>query len=182
MSGMIAVVAGAQFAVTVVFAPTHGLLGKGFNNLRLRLRIAREDILSRLYRMEESQTSAAKEPVTLTRTQCRQLAGGGFLGWLSLSAMRRNGQVVPAGDDHIQLTATGRSEGRSLLRSHRLWESYISKHFDLDADHLHEPAHRVEHYIGPKLQEQIEEELDASSVDPHGKQIPPAENASKQGE
>ena len=182
MSGMIAVVAGAQFAVTVVFAPTHGLLGKGFNNLRLRLRIAREDILSRLYRMEESQTSAAKEPVTLTRTQCRQLAGGGFLGWLSLSAMRRNGQVVPAGDDHIQLTATGRSEGRSLLHSHRLWESYISKHFDLDADHLHEPAHRVEHYIGPKLQEQIEEELDASSVDPHGKQIPPAENASKQGE
>lgn len=175
VSGMVAVAAGLQFAIAVFFAPSHGLLGKGYNNLQLRLRIVREDILSRLYRMEESSSATVREPITLTRRQCHQLAGGGLLGWLSLLVMRRNGQVLPAGDGHIQLTEAGRKQGRSLLRSHRLWESYISKHFDLDADHLHEPAHRVEHYIGPKLQEQIADELDVSEVDPHGKQIPPAE-------
>lgn len=178
-SGMIAVAAGLQFAIAVFFAPSHGLLGRGYNTLQLRLRIIREDILSRLYRMEESQKPTVREPVTLTRQQCHHLAGGGFLGWLSLVLMHRNGHVVAAGDKHIQLTNVGRAEGRSLLRSHRLWESYISKHFDLDTDHLHEPAHRVEHYIGPKLQDQLAEELDTSSVDPHGKQIPPAESTPK---
>ena len=177
-AGMIAVAAGVQFTIAVIFAPQHGLLGRGYNNLRLRIRIIREDILSRLYRMEESRT-ASREPITLTRTQCHQLAGGSLLARLSLRAMQNAGQVVPAGDGHIQLTDEGRREGRSLLRSHRLWESYISKHFDLDDDHLHEPAHRVEHYIGPKLQDQLAEELDTSSVDPHGRQIPPAENGSK---
>ncbi|MFK7821394.1 MAG: metal ABC transporter permease [Planctomycetaceae bacterium] len=177
-AGMIAVAAGVQFTVAVFFAPQHGLLGRGYNNLRLRLRIVREDILSRLYRMEETKP-ASREPVTLTRTQCIQLAGGSLLARMSLSAMQRAGQVVPAGDGHIQLTDEGRREGRSLLRSHRLWESYISKHFDLDDDHLHEPAHRVEHYIGPKLQNQLAEELDTSSVDPHGREIPPPENGSE---
>ena len=178
VSGMIAVAAGVQFAIAVTFAPSHGVLGKGWNNLRLRLRIVREDILSRLYRMEESQNQS-REPVTLSRAQCNQLAGGNTLAWISLMLMRRHGQLAAAGGDHVQLTDVGRKEGRSLLRSHRLWESYMSKHFELDEDHLHEPAHRVEHYIGPKLQQEIEKELDTSTVDPHGKHIPPAEGSEK---
>lgn len=177
VSGMVAVVAGVQFLLAVFLSPHHGLIGRALNNLGLRLRIIREDILSRLYRMEESlRTSRPRETATLTHEQCAQMAGGRALGWLALAMLRRRSHVVPAGDGHIQLTTDGRREGRSLLRAHRLWESYMNEHFELDADHLHEPAHRVEHYIGPKLQERLEESLSETAVDPHGKEIPPAES------
>ena len=88
---------------------------------------------------------------------------------------RYRGHVVTTDGGRLQLTDSGRSTGRSLLRSHRLWESYISKHFELDNDHLHDPAERIEHYIGPELQDQLERELHAPDFDPQGKPIPRAE-------
>ena len=68
----------------------------------------------------------------------------------------------------------GRSSARSLVRAHRLWESYLDTHFDLPRDHLHEAAERMEHYLGEKLQEELAAELADRQVDPHGKVIPPA--------
>jgi Mn-dependent DtxR family transcriptional regulator len=61
-----------------------------------------------------------------------------------------------------------------LVRGHRLWESYLGEHFALPLDHLHEPAERLEHFLGPQLQEQLAEELAEPGRDPHGRAIPPA--------
>jgi Mn-dependent DtxR family transcriptional regulator len=59
-----------------------------------------------------------------------------------------------------------------LVRSHRLWESYLVKHLGLPLDHVHDPAHRVEHYIDESIQKQIAAELEPSAQDPHGREIP----------
>ena len=48
----------------------------------------------------------------------------------------------------------------------------MQKHFALPDDHLHETAHRIEHYIDPSLQWALSSELDAPATDPHGKVIP----------
>jgi Mn-dependent DtxR family transcriptional regulator len=72
----------------------------------------------------------------------------------------------------IRLTSKGRDVARSLVRSHRLWEAYLVQHFDLPLDHLHEPAERVEHFIGPALQEKLSAELSHPASDPHGRPIP----------
>jgi Mn-dependent DtxR family transcriptional regulator len=61
-----------------------------------------------------------------------------------------------------------------LVRGHRLWESYLGEHFALPLDHLHEPAERLEHFLGPRLQEQLAESLTEPARDPHGREIPPA--------
>ena len=66
----------------------------------------------------------------------------------------------------------GRAAARGLVRSHRLWESYVAKHFGLPADHLHLPAARVEHYISGPLREAIARDLHDTSRDPHGHPIP----------
>ena len=47
------------------------------------------------------------------------------------------------------------------------------QHFQLPLDHLHEPASRVEHYLGAGLQEQLDADLDRPGLDPHGRTIPP---------
>ncbi|MCL4109046.1 UNVERIFIED_CONTAM: hypothetical protein GTU68_032169 [Idotea baltica] len=173
-AGMMAVVAGLQFVLAVFFAPQYGLVSKLRNKAQLALRVVSEDVLAMLYRAEESAREVA-ERSGATFHQCVRWGGGGVYGWLSVYLLRYRGHVAATANGRLQLTESGRSTGRSLLRSHRLWESYISKHFELDNDHLHDPAERIEHYIGPELQDQLERELQTPDFDPQGKPIPRAE-------
>ncbi|MGH7135445.1 MAG: iron dependent repressor, metal binding and dimerization domain protein [Pirellulales bacterium] len=55
-----------------------------------------------------------------------------------------------------------------------MWEAFLGENFELPLDHLHEPAERLEHYLGPALVEQLASELHEPGRDPHGKAIPGA--------
>ena len=48
----------------------------------------------------------------------------------------------------------------------------MAKHFPLASDHLHETAHRVEHFLDGEMRDEIESELDDHTEDPHGRSIP----------
>ena len=72
----------------------------------------------------------------------------------------------------MRLTSSGRTKARQLVRSHRLWESYLQKHFALPSDHLHAPAHRAEHYIDEGIRAELTTELESPHHDPHGQEIP----------
>jgi manganese/zinc/iron transport system permease protein len=74
-----------------------------------------------------------------------------------------------------RLTDQGRTRAGQLVRSHRLWESYVAKHFDLPEDHLHAVAERAEHFIDPAMREELAAELQAPGEDPHGRTIPDEE-------
>jgi manganese/zinc/iron transport system permease protein len=165
-AGMIATVAGVQFTLALLFAPRHGLVQRLARRWRLALRIAREEILGVLYRGEEiGQTDIA---VVL-----REHSLPGWLVGLAYLDLRRRGWIVPVADERWRLTDLGRREGESIVRAHRLWEAFLDKNFELPLDHLHAPASRVEHFIGPELQTELAAQL-PEPVDPHGKQIPKA--------
>jgi len=91
---------------------------------------------------------------------------------LARSRLLHGGEVRPAADGGLALTDRGRQTAESLVRSHRLWEAYLVQNFQLPLDHLHEPAERIEHFIGPELQQQLAESLPKTVVDPHGRKIP----------
>ncbi|MFO1022084.1 MAG: metal ABC transporter permease [Planctomycetales bacterium] len=168
VAGMMSVVAGLQFLLALVFAPRYGLISRTWHNLSLSFRIIAEDVIAALFRAEEE----APQSAGLKIADCFRLAGGGWGPWLLLPLLKYRGLVLAAPQGRLQLTEKGRTRARSLVRSHRLWEAFMEKHFDLPADHLHAPASRVEHYIGPELQDKLKEELRGPDVDPHGRQIP----------
>ena len=159
IAGMMAVAAGLQFTLAVILAPRHGLLGKAWRRFRLAVRIACEDTLAVLYRREENAAAPAPLP-------------GGLRGVMARSVLRRR-KLLVTGAQRLLLTDLGRKEAIFLVRSHRLWESYAGQHLSLPLDHLHDPAERMEHYIGPTFQEELAAELQQPAVDPHGKAIPP---------
>lgn len=178
VAGMMAVVLGLEFALAVCFAPRHGLASRAWRRLSLSVRIVSEDVIAVVYRAEERQLGASPGAVSaqisgVSRSVCSQAAGGGWIAWLALRRLRWKGSVEYAAEGLVRLTDQGRQAAQSLVRSHRLWEAYLGEHFELPLDHLHEPAERVEHYIGPKLQERLAHELARPGVDPHGKEIPP---------
>jgi ABC-type Mn2+/Zn2+ transport system permease subunit len=173
VAGMMAVAAGGQFGLAVLFAPKHGLLSKAFDSFGLSLRIVSEDLLAMLYRAEEL-SAKTSEPERLSWMQCAVALGGGPAAWLAVPAAWRRRQIGIVGPLDIELTERGRHSARSLVRSHRLWEAFLVEYFELPLDHLHAPAERVEHYIGPQLQEKLAEAVHAAGVDPHGRAIPPS--------
>jgi manganese/zinc/iron transport system permease protein len=161
-SGMQAVATGILFVVAMLLGPRHGLVVRIIHRLRLALRIAAEDILGALYREDETAPGTARFLATGKRPATYRTAA-----W----NLRRKGFVGGTASEPF-LTDKGRIAARQLVRAHRLWESYMERHFDVPGDHLHEAAHRVEHFLDPELRDQLARELDSPETDPHGRDIP----------
>jgi manganese/zinc/iron transport system permease protein len=160
------VTAAGLYGLAVLFSPKYGLVGSLLQNLQTSLRVVREDLLAMLYRVEE-----LGSPRRLAMADAQRAVGGGMLARWGLRGLVRDGRVQSAGQE-LELTNRGRDDAKQLVRSHRLWENYLVQFLGLPLDHVHEPAHRVEHFIGPAMQDQLREELAARDVDPHGREIP----------
>ncbi len=72
----------------------------------------------------------------------------------------------------IILSDKGRLAAREVIRKHRLWEIYLSKYFQLDADHLHDDAEGIEHVITPEIEKELIRLLERPETDPHQSKIP----------
>lgn len=174
VAGMISVVAGAQFALAVVASPRHGIVAKLATRLLLGFRIAREDQLADLFREEERPTLDSTLPAARSAAPREGHAGTTILTRLAALSLLRGGLVSRGGSKtgRLMLTPQGRVLATSVVRSHRLWETYLAQNVPLPLDHLHEASHRLEHFISPDLQTRIATEL-ARDADPHGRRIPP---------
>ena len=169
-AGQTAVVGGFLLILTILLSPKKGLLGRAIRTVRLRIRICAEDVLAGLYRLQE-RSSTPDEVAQVTISECRNLAGGGLLSRPAIRWLQGR-KLLEQNGSRIALSEDGAMYGRSLVKSHRLWEAYLLENFDLPPDHLHDPAEAMEHFIGPGMQQQIREELHAPEEDPHGRVIP----------
>ncbi len=169
-AGMMAVTAFGGFLLALVASPRHGIARAWLDRLRLSLRIAREDLLGGLYRREEAIAAGVTKGEARSRPHDKTKQPGWFQ-WIARRSLihQRLIQAGPAGD---ALTEPGAVAARNLVRSHRLWELYMARHFALPHDHLHATAEQVEHFLGPELQAELAAELDQPTTDPHGKSIP----------
>lgn len=72
----------------------------------------------------------------------------------------------------IVLTAEGKRNAISVLRKHRLWETFLYKIFEFSWDEIHEVAEQLEHIQSTKLIDKLDKFLDYPEFDPHGDPIP----------
>ena len=135
----------------------------------MSFRILCEDILGLLYRVDEIQPAPAGSfgPDELARI----MPDKSNLIRLAIRSLRRADRISQSGRA-LSLTDHGREEARKLVRSHRLWESYLFKHLQLPADHVHATAERLEHITNKTIQDELGEGSGLPSHDPHGKKIP----------
>ncbi|NOZ39978.1 MAG: iron ABC transporter [Planctomycetes bacterium] len=168
IAGMMTVAAGLLYALAVFFSPRYGICSTVYRNVRMSLRVLREDLLAMLYRVEELDAAHEKR---LTRAEASEAVGGGWLVRWGMRELLQDGRILLAGDQ-LQLTEKGRDAARQLVRSHRLWETYLVQHLGMPLDHVHEPAHRVEHFIDERLRQELASEIDNEGQDPHGRAIP----------
>ena len=167
-ASMMATVAGLMFAAVMLLAPRHGVLSKVYHRLVLSLRIIMEDALGLLYRLEELRPAATSHAPALLR---QALGVGPIASRLAFARLANRGHVTRGAGGYL-LTDAGRRLAANLVRTHRLWETYLSQHLVVPTDHLHAPAERLEHITSPGMQQQLAAASDHPTHDPQGKRVP----------
>lgn len=74
----------------------------------------------------------------------------------------------------VQLTPAGEKIALSILRKHRLWETFLCNKLNFSWDEVHEVAEQLEHIQSQKLIDKMDEFLGFPEYDPHGDPIPKA--------
>ena len=70
------------------------------------------------------------------------------------------------------LTPEGERKALSVVRRHRLLETFLSQTLNLGREQLHDEAERLEHALSTDLEEAIATYLENPKRDPHGHPIP----------
>ncbi|MCC6220051.1 MAG: metal ABC transporter permease [Deltaproteobacteria bacterium] len=167
-AGMMAVTLGAMLGMAVVGAPTYGLFASGLRRFRISVQVIREDMLGILYRLEELETGSCGNVGT---KELLSAFGDGLTARLALRKAIDEKQLLRQGDD-VRLSNAGRADARVLVRTHRLWESFMVEKMGVRPDHVHQTATELEHVTSKAMARELAKDQTHSSRDPHNRPIP----------
>ncbi|MEX2215610.1 MAG: metal ABC transporter permease [Phycisphaeraceae bacterium] len=168
-AGMIGSIAGLLFLGVMLLAPQQGVISRWLHQRALSMRIVREDVLGLLYRLEE-RSDKAQRPALLAEMREALTASAGAIRHAARQLAKTNS--ITRANDAYALTDSGRTEAQSLIRAHRLWETYLEQNLPLSIDHLHAPAEHLEHVTDAQMRQRLAEETSHPTQDPMGKQVP----------
>lgn len=72
----------------------------------------------------------------------------------------------------VNITPKGKAVALSVIRKHRLWETFLVQKLSFSWDEVHEVAEQLEHIQSNRLIEKLDEYLGFPKTDPHGDPIP----------
>lgn len=72
----------------------------------------------------------------------------------------------------VSLSAKGKKVALTIIRKHRLWESFLVEKLGFNWDEVHEIAEQLEHIQSEELVNRLDEFLAFPKKDPHGDPIP----------
>lgn len=75
----------------------------------------------------------------------------------------------------VTLTDLGREHAVSMIRRHRLLETFLVQTLSYEWDEVHDEADRLEHAVSDELIDRIDRVLGHPTRDPHGDPIPSAD-------
>lgn len=167
-AGMMAFAAGFLFIISLLFAPRYGLISRLVHQFSLSVNIVKDDILGFLYRYQELADHHAT-PVDIDHIQ--KALKQRLPVNLSLWALVRN-KLIRRSDRGVTLTPAGLDKGRHLIRSHRLWETYLCNQMGYCGAAIHQRAHDLEHFTDTTLQNELSKVTGHPTTDPHNRNIP----------
>ena len=144
---VIVLVAGSIFAISMLLAPTRGILADTIRRLRLKLLIARDHVLESLYEIEQHIEGARQPNPSFLLTKLIAMRG-----WIT------------ATNNTLVLTDAGRTQGQRIHRNHQLWEQYLISYADIAPTHVDWSVDQVEHVLTDELINELEEALDARGI------------------
>ncbi|MFG0260499.1 MAG: metal ABC transporter permease, partial [Phycisphaerales bacterium JB041] len=152
---VIVLTSGAVFLVSLVVAPSRGVMASVVRRLRMRLKIAGDHLVEAAY---ERETADAEHGVLLDAEIARLARVRGWPVWfrpLAIGLLRWRGELDAAGRG-LRLTERGRARGARVSRNHALWEQYLVTYADIAPSHVDWSVDQVEHVLSEPLIAELE--------------------------
>ena len=160
---VIVIMAAAVFIFSLAFGTTSGLIHQMIERRRLTGKVARENLLRKMYELyelrkpvgtaagaeagfhfEDLLTARAWSPVQLRRT---------------LKTAHADGLIQFSGRQRYTLTERGLDEAYQIVRKHRLWEAYLITHADIAPSQVDWGADAIEHVLDQDMIRKLENML-----------------------
>jgi len=175
-AAMMAVANGLFLVFAVVAGPKAGVLVRWLEQRSVARKIIGEDVLALLYRHSEGTLAEGKNVGNRAVLECKEIASKLKISLKKLSSV--GSDLVRAGcisinQSTVGLTDQGYRVAQNLIRSHRLWEQYLSVEVNASDARLHAQAESLEHFTSSSMRDKLDAETGQSTLDPHGRSIPP---------
>ena len=152
--------------LTLLFAPKKGWFSIQKRNRANGRLIAEENILKIIYQLKEN----GKQEISFKDFLEKRSMDTNLLE----KTIKRliNSKLINSENRLFSLSEAGEIEAARIVRSHRLWELYLTKRMNFKDDHIHGTAETIEHLITPEIEKELLKELNFPTSDPHNKEIP----------
>jgi DtxR family Mn-dependent transcriptional regulator len=151
----------------VLFWPEKGLIARIKWSKDTVKRVLMEDALKHIYHCEEENITCTFHSLASTLTKEESQLNPIIKRLESLGLLIISGQG-------FQLTTQGRNYALRIVRTHRLWERYLSEETGVPETSWHEQADLKEHIFTEEDTNRISKQLGYPRYDPHGDPIPTA--------
>ncbi|MBE2217724.1 MAG: metal ABC transporter permease [Ignavibacteria bacterium] len=162
----IVLVAVALFLLAFLFSPKEGVVTRLFRRRAATKLVLIEDVIKLSFRFAEE-----TDKTGLTDRIANELGISNSRVESAIRILISKGLMQKTNGSY-QLTEDGRKYATRLIRTHRLWETYITREKVTDMEHVHPEAEKVEHVLTEDMVNELDEELGFPEKDPHGSEIP----------
>lgn len=152
--------------LTLLFAPKKGWFSIQKRNRANGRLIAEENILKIIYQLKEN----GKQEISFKEFLEKRSMDTNLLEKTIKHLI--NNKLINSENHLFSLSEAGEIEAARIVRSHRLWELYLTKRMNFKDDHIHGTAETIEHLITPEIEKELVKELNFPTSDPHNKEIP----------
>lgn len=153
------------FSMAFLFSPKEGIVIKNIRRRKNSNTNLSEDIIKQLDKRKFSGND------DLINSLANILGNSKSKIKSALNRIKKADLVELTGEAYT-LTEKGKKVAERLVRSHRLWETYITEKKISNIGDIHQDAEKYEHILSDELLEEIDEELGHPQKDPHGSPIP----------
>lgn len=152
------------YFLAAIFAPEKGMLSKYLSKENQKKKIEQEDVI----KLAVKQTTGSKITLALLEEKLK-LSSSRLKSHLTI--LNQEGLIRLDGSA-FTLTIKGQENAESLVRAHRLWETYLVNKTGLEEGQIHPDAERLEHLLPEAMVDEVDEALGFPQNDPHGSPIP----------
>jgi manganese/zinc/iron transport system permease protein len=157
-AGPVIVLAGTGiFFVSMLIAPRRGVLSRVYEHLQLRARVAHQNLLRSMYELSEPNLPKMEPVSEALLVEARSWNTKEVRRLLKHAARQK--LVEQSGPSEWKLTPHGLDAALNVVRSHRLWETFLIENADIAPDHVDRDADQIEHILSPELLDTLEEHL-----------------------
>lgn len=156
-TGPVIILAGtAIFIVSMLVSPRRGAFARLYRHLKLRRRIANQNLLRTLYEVSEP---AWPDPTVIIPADLMKLRA-----WSPRQTQRLletaadRGWIEPVAGGYT-LTAEGWQRAAKVVKVHRLWEIFLIEEAQVAPSYVDRDAEEIEHVLPPDIVDRLERRL-----------------------